>query len=54
MRIDEVAAVLDVTRQCIYNWMRKNPDFPQPLRLAKRSLRYDRADVMKFLESLRV
>jgi predicted DNA-binding transcriptional regulator AlpA len=50
MTTKEVAELLRVSRQTIWNWQKINPDFPKPIVLSGTSPRWREADVLAFIE----
>jgi|LNAP01.1.fsa_nt_gb predicted DNA-binding transcriptional regulator AlpA len=47
----ETAEVLGINGGTLSRWA-KNPEFPQPLRLSKRTVRYDLEAVKRYLSEL--
>ena len=51
MSIDQIAALFGIGRRQSYE-LRKRPDFPKPVRLSERTVRYRASDVHRFVEQL--
>ena len=50
MRIDDVLKVIDVSRTTLYSLLREG-DFPPPVRVSKRNVRWRQEDVQQWLDS---
>lgn len=51
LSIDQIAALFGIGRRQSYE-LRKRPDFPKPVRLSERTVRYRASDVHSFVEQL--
>lgn len=49
----EVAAAFRVAIRTIENWVHDNPDFPKPIKLSYKAVRWSRADIAAYKEKLR-
>ena len=47
----EVAAAMNVSRPTLWRWRKKVPNFPQPIKIGPRAVRYRRADIVAFVET---
>lgn len=47
----EFAAELGVSRPTLWRWRKTIPNFPQPIRVGPRAVRYRRADLVAFVEA---
>jgi excisionase family DNA binding protein len=50
MTTREVAELLRVSRQTIWNWQKSNPEFPRPIVLAGTSPRWREDEVIAFIK----
>ena len=44
----EVCDMFQVSRSTLYRWEKYNPDFPEPLRINTKVLRYRKIDIEEF------
>ncbi|MGY3857911.1 helix-turn-helix transcriptional regulator [Aeromonas intestinalis] len=47
----ELAAELNVSRPTLWRWRKKVPNFPQPIKIGPRAVRYRRTDIIAFIEA---
>jgi predicted DNA-binding transcriptional regulator AlpA len=50
--LSEIAQLVRVHPRTVHRW-RKDPRFPQPVRLSRRTLRWDLAEVLAYLNTTR-
>lgn len=49
LTLDEVAAIFGVTTFTVGRWVKRG-DFPKPFRISRRYIRWDAADIERFVE----
>ena len=51
LRAPEVCAMVGICRATLYKWMAERPDFPKPIRLSPRAIRWRTIDVQMWIDS---
>ncbi len=52
LTIKDVATLFSVTRQTVARWMREEPDFPQPIILKSKNIRFKYQDIKEYVNNL--
>jgi len=48
LSLEEVAQRYSATPRTVQNWLKSNPNFPQPIRFSRRVVRFRLADLERF------